>query len=155
MSKQILLNQINASKAYLDRATNALTEADSSLCPTEGMMTAAQQLAHIAHTIDWFIDGAFGEGFDMDFEGSIQTVRKVTSLTDAREWCTRAFSRALETIETKSEDELNALTPADSIMGAAPISAVLTGIVEHTAHHRGALSVYIRLAGKVPVMPYM
>jgi uncharacterized damage-inducible protein DinB len=26
--------------------------------------------------------------------------------------------------------------------------------VEHTAHHRGALTVYSRLLGKVPPMPY-
>jgi uncharacterized damage-inducible protein DinB len=27
-------------------------------------------------------------------------------------------------------------------------------MVEHTAHHRGALTVYSRLLGKVPLMPY-
>ena len=155
MSKQVLLNQIKASKEYLDRATSVLTEADSTISPTEGMMTAAQQIAHVAHTVDWFIEGVFGAGFDMDFEGSLETIGKVTSLTEARAWCTRAFDAALATIESKSEEELNTLTPADSIMGSAPIAAVLTGIVEHTAHHRGALTVYSRLAGKVPVMPYM
>ena len=81
MSKQILLNQIKASKTYLDRATDVLTEADSSLCPTEGMMTAAQQIAHISHTVDWFIEGAFGEGFDMDFENSFNIVANVSSKT--------------------------------------------------------------------------
>jgi len=28
-------------------------------------------------------------------------------------------------------------------------------MVEHTAHHRGALTVYSRVLGKVPAMPYM
>jgi len=31
---------------------------------------------------------------------------------------------------------------------------VINAIVDHTAHHRGALSVYARLPGKVPMMPY-
>ena len=155
MSKQILLNQIKASKTYLDRATDVLCEEDSSISPTDGMMTVAQQMAHIAHTVDWFIEGAFGEGFDMDFEGSSVIIGKVTSLQEAREWCIRSFDQALQAIEAKSEEELQALTPEDSIMGAAPIHAVLTGIIEHTAHHRGALSVYSRLAGKVPSLPYM
>lgn len=155
MSKQILLNQIKASKQYLDRVTDVLTEADSDICPTEGMMTAAQQIAHIAHTVEWFIEGVFGDGFNMDFEGSLTIISNVTSLKEANDWCTRAFEQAVMAIEEKSEEELQELTPKDSIMGAAPIHAVLTGIVEHTAHHRGALSVYIRLIGKVPSMPYM
>mgnify|MGYP002640662024 CR=1 FL=1 len=155
MSKEVLLNQLKASKVYLDRATNVLTEEDSALCPTDGMMTAAQQIAHAAHTVEWFLEGVFGEGFDLDFEESTKIIFGVTSLTEARGWCTRAYAHALETIEGKSEEELNALTPEDSIMGATPIHVVLSGIVEHTAHHRGALSVYTRLLGKVPAMPYM
>jgi hypothetical protein len=37
-------------------------------------------------------------------------------------------------------------------VGAAAISA--RGSTDHTAHHRGALTVYSRLLGKVPKMPY-
>jgi uncharacterized damage-inducible protein DinB len=40
-------------------------------------------------------------------------------------------------------------------MGGEPRISILFGILEHTAHHRGALSVYTRLCGKVPLMPYM
>ncbi|MFP6582212.1 MAG: DinB family protein [Candidatus Hydrogenedentota bacterium] len=47
------------------------------------------------------------------------------------------------------------MTDKESIMGSVPKHVVLGGIVEHTAHHRGALTVYTRLAGKVPAMPYM
>ncbi|MCF8432232.1 MAG: DinB family protein [Melioribacteraceae bacterium] len=32
--------------------------------------------------------------------------------------------------------------------------AVVGAIADHSAHHRGALAVYARLAGKVPKMPY-
>ena len=39
-------------------------------------------------------------------------------------------------------------------MSGAPRLAVVSGIVDHTAHHRGALSVYCRLLNKVPPMPY-
>ena len=40
-------------------------------------------------------------------------------------------------------------------MGGQPVSDVFWGLVDHTAHHRGALTVYARLLGKVPPMPYM
>ena len=37
----------------------------------------------------------------------------------------------------------------------APKGAAAQGLVDHTAHHRGALAVYARLVGKTPSMPYM
>jgi uncharacterized damage-inducible protein DinB len=39
-------------------------------------------------------------------------------------------------------------------MGGQPISDIVWAMVEHTAHHRGALTVYSRQLGKVPPMPY-
>jgi uncharacterized damage-inducible protein DinB len=33
--------------------------------------------------------------------------------------------------------------------------AIFGAITDHTAHHRGALTVYARLNGIVPPMPYM
>jgi uncharacterized damage-inducible protein DinB len=41
------------------------------------------------------------------------------------------------------------------VMGGAPRYAVISAIEDHTAHHRGALTVYSRLRGHVPTMPYM
>ena len=41
------------------------------------------------------------------------------------------------------------------IMGGAPRLAIFGAINDHTAHHRGALTVYARLNGIVPPMPYM
>jgi uncharacterized damage-inducible protein DinB len=40
------------------------------------------------------------------------------------------------------------------VMAGQPIGNIVWGMVEHTAHHRGALSVYSRLLGKTPPMPY-
>ena len=58
----------------------------------------------------------------------------------------------------QSEDDANfALAepiPKDNIMGGAPRGAAVDAITDHTAHHRGALAVYARLADKEPPMPY-
>ena len=40
-------------------------------------------------------------------------------------------------------------------IGGIPRIAIIGSITDHTAHHRGALSVYARLNGVVPPMPYM
>ena len=50
--------QLLASKDFFERSTRNLDEADSQFRPQEGMMTVAQQVAHTAHTLDWFIQGA-------------------------------------------------------------------------------------------------
>ncbi len=68
MTPQILIDQLKSSKEYLDRATRELTEEDSTYAPDADSFTTAQQMAHIAATVDWFIEGAFGDGFNMDFE---------------------------------------------------------------------------------------
>ena len=53
-----LANQLVASKDFFERSTRVLTETDSTFRPQEGMMTVAQQVAHAAQTLDWFVEGA-------------------------------------------------------------------------------------------------
>ena len=56
-------------------------------------------------------------------------------------------------MKNASDDELMAPITGEIMTGAPKIS-VVGGIVDHTAHHRGALAVYARLLGKIPQMPY-
>jgi uncharacterized damage-inducible protein DinB len=120
------------------------------------MMTVAQQVAHAAHTLEWFIEGVSRpEGFDLDFAAHAQKVNAYTSLAAAHEWLQTAYSNAIVFIRAKSPDELAAPLPPGPIFGGQPLGTVVWGMVEHTAHHRGALTVYSRALGKVPVMPYM
>jgi uncharacterized damage-inducible protein DinB len=154
--KEQLLGQLNAAIEFFDRSTRSLDEADSSFAPAEGVFTAAQQVAHTAQTIDWFMEGAFrAEGFEMDFEALDAKVRAITSLTEARAWLASAVNSARQAIESKPEQEWAQPLPEGPIMGGLPRAAILGGITDHTAHHRGALTVYARLRGKVPPMPYM
>jgi len=154
MDPEILVQQLQMSKKYLDRASSALTEEDSNYKPTDDSMTTAQQMQHIAHTVDWFIDGAFGEGFDMDFEGHITQLADMTSLTDARLNCANSYKRAMDTIGSKTAEEMLSPMPEGPIMGGAPKLAIVSGIIDHTAHHRGSLSIYSRNCGKIAPMPY-
>jgi uncharacterized damage-inducible protein DinB len=155
MTPEILVSQLKASKEYLDRATRELTEEDASYAPDENSFTSAQQLGHIAQTVDWFMEGAFGAGFNMDFENHDLQARNVKTMSDARAACTVSFDKAINTFSSKTPEELMELMPAGPVMCEQPKLTVVAGIVEHTAHHRGSLSVYTRLCGKVPPMPYM
>jgi uncharacterized damage-inducible protein DinB len=153
---QQALAQLKSAHEYINRSTRNLTEEHSTFVPADGMMSVAQQVAHTAHTLEWFVEGAFRpEGFDTNWEQHAAIVGRVTSLAEARAWFERAVAGAIAKVEPLSDTDLLALLPEGPIMGGAPRFAIFGAIVDHTAHHRGALTVYTRLKGVVPPMPYM
>ena len=156
MDPETFVQQLQSTKEFFDRSTRCLTEEDSTFAPSEGSMTTAQQVAHVAQTIDWFMEGAYRpEGFDMDLEAHAKAIMAVDSLTTAREWLDRAFANAIEDTSSRTAAELAASLPEGPVMGGAPRFAIFGAIQDHTSHHRGVLTVHSRLRGHVPAMPYM
>jgi uncharacterized damage-inducible protein DinB len=140
---------------WFNRSTRALTEEDSSFAPVPGTFTAAAQVAHTAQTIEWFFEGAFSpQGFDMDFQKHDQAVRGCVSLAAAREWFKKAIESAKACALAHSAAEWEAKMTPNPILGEIPHDKIVGACMDHTAHHRGALTVYARLLGKVPPMPY-
>src|SRR5580765_2865751 len=153
--QNIYKQQLKASKEFFERSTRVLEEADSGFSPKDGMMTVAQQVAHAAQTLEWFITGAVRpEGFDLDFEKLAKETNACTSLTEARKWMNRAYAAVDQFIDAQGPEGLAKPLPSGPVMGGQPVGEIFWAMVEHTAHHRGALTVYSRLLGKVPVMPY-
>ena len=156
MKPEALASQLKTFKIFFDRSISCLKEEDSTFAPVGGMKTVAQQVAHVAQTVDWFFEGAFRPGgFDMDFEKLEAGTAGLASLASAREWLDRSFAAAEDIILEHSAEEWDRPLPAGPVMGGAPRSAVVGSLNDHTAHHRGALAVYSRLRGHVPAMPYM
>ncbi|MFN8058850.1 MAG: DinB family protein [Vicinamibacterales bacterium] len=153
---QQAIAQLDAAQEYFNRSTRNLTEDMSTFAPAEGMMTVAQQMAHAAHTVDWFLEGAFRpEGFDMNWEAHAKMVNAYVSVAAARAYFDRACAAAKAKVASMSDTDLCATLPAGPIMGGAPRMAIFGALTDHTAHHRGALTVYARVKGIVPPMPYM
>jgi uncharacterized damage-inducible protein DinB len=140
---------------FFNKALEAFDESDSAFTPQPGLFTVAQQVAHSAHTIDWFVEGAFSPvGMSEDWEDQERKVRAVTSLKAAKQWHDDAIQRAMAKLDSFPEVEW--MVPiAGNIMGGAPRASLFEAILDHAAHHRGSLAVYARCAGKTPVMPYM
>lgn len=156
MLKKELIGEIKSTAEYFKRSTKCLEENDSAFTPKDSMFSVANHVAHAAQTIDWFMEGAFRpEGFDLDFAKHEQEIKSCTSLGAARQWFDKSVSSALEIISNKSEDELKAPISKGPVMGGLPRYSIISAITDHSAHHRGALTVYSRLLGKVPAMPYM
>lgn len=156
MVKGAMHGEMASSKEFFDRSTRLLTEEHSGYKPVDGVFTAAQVVAHVAQTVEWFFQGAFdANGFSMDFEGMDREARAVTSLAAARAWLDKAYALAHQTIDAHTDEEWLSPLPEGPIMGGLPRLSIGGAIVDHSAHHRGALTVYARLLGITPPMPYM
>ena len=148
--------EIESARDFFNRSTRNLTESHSQFVAAPGMMTVAAQVAHTAHTIDWFVEGAFRpEGFDMDFGEHARIAGSYQSLSEARRFFEEAVARAKQVVGGKSDAELLAAMAPGPVMGGLPRLAIIGAMTDHTAHHRGALTVYARVQGIVPPMPYM
>lgn len=152
--KEGLIEQLKMQEKFLMNTISCLKEEDSSFKPNEEMYTVAQHVGHTAETVDWFLDGAFGEkGFDMSFENYAERMKKYTSFDYSVKYFKEATANGIAKLQSVQDSEL--MTPITAeIMTGAPKMSVVGAIVDHTAHHRGALAVYARLLGKEPKMPY-
>ena len=154
--KAQLIAELRMIEQFFNTSTRCLVEADSGFRPAEGMLSVAEQVAHVARTVDWFIEAIHSPaGFDMDFAAHWEETKNISSLEAARKWFARSIAEGIKTIESRSEEELRSPLPLGPVMGGAPRLAVVSGIADHTSHHRGALTVYSRLLGKTPDMPYL
>ncbi len=152
--KKGLTRNLNNTRQFFNKTIECFSEEDSGFAPTPELYTVAGHVEHAAHTIEWLLDGGFGKGWDLNFEEHMKHCKGEKSLEQARAHLEKAFQRALETIENSTNDTLLEPIPNDVILDGAPRAATVAAIVDHTAHHRGALAVYSRLMGKTPEMPY-
>ena len=148
------LQEIQLTRHFFSRSTRCLTESDSGFRATPETMTVAQQVAHVAQTLDWIREGMFEDRWDMDFEKAIGVTNAVTSLTAARKELDAAWERMSARVEASSDAELTQPMADNPILGTRARYNGIEAMIDHTGHHRGALTVYARLAGRVPEMPY-
>lgn len=152
--KEGLIEQLKTQEKFFLNTISCLSENDSNFKPNDEMYTVAQHVGHAAETVDWFLQGAFGDkGFDMDFDNYMERMKKHTSFDDSVIYFKEATAKGIEKIKEVPDTELIAPITA-KIMTGAPKMAVVGAIVDHTTHHRGALAVYARLMDKEPRMPY-
>ena len=146
--------ELKKSHKYFRTTVSIFEEEDAKFAPQPELYTVAGHIAHAADSVEWFVEGAFGQGWNMDFEGLIAAARAVERLDEAVAWLDRAFEKAIATVNAASDEELASPIPDQRIKPGPCRSSIVGAIVDHSAHHRGALTVYARLLGKVPKMIY-
>jgi uncharacterized damage-inducible protein DinB len=155
MKKATHADRVAEWKKFFDKSTGVFTEKDSKFAPKPGMMTVSQHVAHVAQAIDWFIEGAFRkEGYSMEFEKMAKEIAKVSSLKKARAWLDKSIENAVKVLKSKTPADMNKPI-SGALMTNEPRSEMLIAFNDHISHHRGALTVYARLLGRVSPMPYM
>jgi len=155
MTPEEIKQSLKGMREYFNRSTRPLSDAHSAFAPSEGLFTVAGHIAHVAQTVEWFFDAAFCEKWRMEFEELDREARSVKTITEARAWFERAIDKAIAVADAHNADEWASRFPPNPIMGEVPRSAIVAACTDHTAHHRGALTVYQRLLGLTPPMPYM
>ena len=80
MDGTFLAEIVRNNQGFLMKIVEDFTPEDADFRPVEEMMTTAQQIRHIALTLDWFLEGAFGAGFDLDFEQLEESLRQEVTL---------------------------------------------------------------------------
>lgn len=154
MTPEELKDTLQRMREYFNRSTRPLGDEHSQFAPAGGLFTVAVQVAHVAQTIDWFFDAAFSNHWQMDFEALDKQTRAVSSLAEARAWFEKAVDRAICVAESHTAEEWASSFAPNPIMGEVPRISIIGAVTDHTAHHRGALTVYQRLLGLTPPMPY-
>lgn len=155
MSDHPFCRELDEQRTFFLRTTACFRPQDASFTPQPGMFSVAAQIAHAACTVDWFMEGAFRpQGFDMDFAKHDSDARAITSLPEALARFTASYQAAIDRFAASSMADLHIPIAEGPIMGGAPRLATVGALGDHTAHHRGALTVYARLLGLVPAMPY-
>ncbi len=151
-----LVHGLRISQRFLDKSLAGLAEVDSGFAPRPGMFTVAQQLAHIAQTVDWFTDGAFAPGgFSMDFATGDRSGAQGRLARRRQGVDGHRLRRPGQAHGVRSGEAGMAKPMAQGpVMGGQPRSAIVDAVADHNAHHRGSLVVYMRLLGKVPGNPY-
>ncbi|MDP8207526.1 MAG: DinB family protein [Candidatus Electryonea clarkiae] len=156
MGKNPYVDSLRSMQKFFNKTIEVLDENDSSFRATDDTRTVAEQIAHTAQTIDWFFEfGFLNKGLETDFEKMEKAVQDIKSFVKAKEWFDRSVDSFCKHLETLSEEDVMELLPDNDFFGRVPKILMLHSAVEHTAHHRGSLAVYVRLIGKTPLMPYM
>jgi uncharacterized damage-inducible protein DinB len=156
MSYRDYANQLRASQAFFERTLSCMREEDGTYQPHETAFSTIAQVAHAAQTVDWFMEGVReGGSFSVDFEAMEKELAETKTLRAAKAWFHRSMALAIQAAEEKPESFWKSHLPEGPMFSGEPRSFALGGILDHNAHHRGAISVYARLCGHKPAMPYM
>ena len=113
-----------------------------------------QLIRHIELSTRYYYYFAFGPGFDMSFDEYKAEMKKLISVEKAMEGLDTMYDEAIAMLEEATPEKLAADLPENPMVEKGQRYTVIFRNSDHTAHHRGALAVYLRMLGITPKMIY-
>ena len=140
-----LLEGIEKESQSTRKVIAAIPEAKRNYKPEANSRTALELAWHLADGDVWFLEGIasakFGPGGDMPGE--------IKSIADLLSWYDKRFPPALARVKALPAEKL--AQPVDFFGMLLPVVSYLIIMNNHTMHHRGQLTTYLRPMGsKVP-----
>jgi uncharacterized damage-inducible protein DinB len=149
---QTLLPEFDQEMANTRRVLERVPEDQIGWKPHEKSMTLGRLATHVAELAGWaafFLKGEFLDLAAMDYKPHVASSRQeLLELFDSNVAESRA---AIEATEDPAFRELWTLRKGDHVIFTLPRVAVMRSmLLNHLIHHRGQLTVYLRLTG-IPV----
>ncbi|HPF13029.1 MAG: DinB family protein [Planctomycetes bacterium] len=154
MSYLDYVDKFQDSRAFFERTMACLREEDGTFQPQAEAFSTIEQIAHAAQTVDWFLKGVETGQFSTDFAAHREELGQIRNLQGAKSWFERSMAEAIAAVQEKPATFWKKPLPEGPMFSGYPRAFALDAILDHNAHHRGALAVYARLCGHVPAMPY-
>lgn len=136
--------------ATTSKVLAAVNEEKRDYRPDPKSRSAWELATHIATADPWFLNSAVDGAFAFDGEAQAEAEAALKTVPEVVAFYEKHFGAALDRVAAASTDELTRIVDFFGKM-QAPAVAYLTLTNNHSVHHRGQLSAYLRAMGsKVP-----
>ena len=144
--RDILVDRMECELNATSKTIAAIPEDKKSYAPAPNSRTAWQLAVHIATSEAWFLNGIVESNFNFTGEPP-DPVKTVAELVP---WYKQQVAEVLAKLRQLTPQQLT--KPVDFFgIVKLPVALYLLWAHEHTVHHRGQLSAYLRpIGGKVP-----
>ena len=156
MIRESLLPEFDHEVVITRRTLEAVSEYKLAWRPHEKSFSLGGLATHLADLCDWGAETLTGDAFDVEPNGvPWKPKAEVSSVQELLERFDQS-SGAMRVELAEASDELllgqwSLLKNGKTMMTMPRVAVVRTWILNHLVHHRGQLSVYLRLTGsKVP-----
>ncbi|BDC48366.1 hypothetical protein F183_A06820 [Bryobacterales bacterium F-183] len=151
MMQQALLAEFDHEAATTAKVLANIPADQFSWRPHEKSFTMGGLANHIVDLYTWAVATIDGDKFDMKLDGANFATSKATTVEEllANLEANRVKARAsIEALKVETLGNPWSLANGGHVIFTQPKGAVLRGMVfNHLVHHRGQLSVYLRLTG--------